>query len=841
MEIINLENKIKFLKSTNSISNDLLNKEFNIIFDNNSIINQFTNLIYYLPSLLHLFNKVIPIENINIYTSYPIPKYYNCSIKNINNVFSKIHKPTYYDNTLEKFLKLIQFVNKKEINNSTLIFILGNYAEADDDKKNVYLNLLKNLFPIIFSNNKIICIKLDNFQNSLTSCVISHFPSCIYTGNDFLIAFNILYFSKYSSLEFKITNKINSKEENITFNKKYLLIKEWNFDKELDSINLESKNDYVKILEILEEVILDIYSDINNIKDDNLEIINCISEIFNNVSKYLVNSEYSKRLSILEWNILIKKKLALYNKFTYLDNNICKNNLETLINKYSIKSLSYCNYFNKKDKHYNKFDKKCIEYIESEHKKYSKLSHDQNLEITKFVEYLELEDSDSFTESKEFYNSSISLTNWIDEISNNNFTGLLMNISIDEFIKINNNKKNMFVNINSISSNFLSYRDFIEMTFDYFEKNNSDYGNLNYKNIIKENINGDYNSIIPIYIHKIHWNIAKKNIPFILGIILSHNPFGFLDSYYNFYFYLLNYMNTLIFDSENKTSNSLKFIKVYFAIWRTCSQIAYEKGYHRGIYTKIEEFNDYLLLNKYNSYNLESILGQIISTPLVNNLEEHLLNIITGAIKYYISKHIIISSDYFELLFTYDNIIKKYTLNIQSLNTISYTIQEKLSMIFISLINFEKIILIINDLIKSKGSFKKFIEYLDSNYSILSDEDCKLVISKITKNKCKNLINFQYIFKNNDPLKFLHKIIFDIAVNNYTTSYSNIKLNPEKLQNFRNNICSCNLLYKEPKYLVDLKELPDQNYNFLETYYLPEFYNNSQLEFYVNTFSNFCL
>ena len=112
-----------------------------------------------------------------------------------------------------------------------------------------------------------------------------------------------------------------------------------------------------------------------------------------------------------------------------------------------------------------------------------------------------------------------------------------------------------------------------------------------------------------------HWKQAKKHIPYVLGIIISHNPLGYTERHINFMFYLLVDMTVKTF--INNANFSIMWIKMYLALLRTCSEIAYEKGYNKGIKKIINNYiaDPYkrLIVRPFDN---DVIIGQLLCTGI---------------------------------------------------------------------------------------------------------------------------------------------------------------------------------------------------------------------------------
>lgn len=351
----------------------------------------------------------------------------------------------------------------------------------------------------------------------------------------------------------------------------------------------------------------------------------------------------------------------------------------------------------------------------------AKLDIIMNSDIKKFIEENKESNDDKFNESCDFFNSTITLSNWFEELENNNGIGLL--------IKINKNI--------GTTSTYMSIIDYIAMTIDYFQKNkNIKYGDLTNSNIIKGAAIGDANALIPLYINKHHWSFSKKYLNMLLAIIATGNPFGYHSSQIKIYFDSFSEMTVKMFD---KFSLNEKSIRNYIAVLRTCAEICFEKGYNRGISKIIKTF----LNEEPSKIDFIKICSQAL---------------ITG---YYLDKDLIKQFIHYILLdLIKDSVTQtnnnKYidslkTLNANELlNEANNTVLKLNNYMIIELrflITYYKMNFILKDLICASGSYSKFIKNLDNNYGLFDNKLCQKMIQLITNEINVNDIELKDIYK----------------------------------------------------------------------------------------------
>ncbi len=298
-------------------------------------------------------------------------------------------------------------------------------------------------------------------------------------------------------------------------------------------------------------------------------------------------------------------------------------------------------------------------------------------------------DNKSFIESCNIFTSNISLTNWYEDIGCGNIMGLLLNLNVSNLSLL----WSPINNIEEFTLSLVSLYDYIEIIIKFFDTNKHlTYGNLNNNTIIYGNTIGNGNVIIPLYIHKYHWNIVKYNLNYILGITFGHHPLNYSKSHINSYFVILFEMTHKMFENENILYSD-KWIIYYFALLRTCFEIAKMKKYVQGI----DKFIDLLVDKKNNITDIKMLFGQIIST--CTNVKN----------KTKITQ-----------------IIEKYNINV------TYDkISDDISNSFYNMYD------LIHLLKKEFTSYNKFIKHIDNNFGCVSDNSIK-IIKKFIEDKKKN-------------------------------------------------------------------------------------------------------
>ncbi len=141
-----------------------------------------------------------------------------------------------------------------------------------------------------------------------------------------------------------------------------------------------------------------------------------------------------------------------------------------------------------------------------------------------------------FNKSLDQYMSQISLSNWYEEYENNSCLGLLVNVQTDFSDRMGWTTDTINVKI----TNTLIARDQIYDGHDYFWSQNNclDTGKMQ-TNLISGSGIGSGNSLIPLYINKFHWEVAKKYVEEQISISITQNPYLFKPIMLGIYFHIL--------------------------------------------------------------------------------------------------------------------------------------------------------------------------------------------------------------------------------------------------------------------------------------------------------------
>jgi hypothetical protein len=340
---------------------------------------------------------------------------------------------------------------------------------------------------------------------------------------------------------------------------------------EMRNNNLSDSN--IAIFKNICDDVLLIDKNHNDIKISQLIIV--IYWYIDKINKYLEDDEERK-----------KKHSDEQNEQNYCseNNSSSGNTLDDLMEKSQMMIVS------KNRKYYKRMENENIIKLISE-RVHVKLD-DVNERIEDIEEnYIEnLQECDS-----DMYKTILTMSNWIDELREGNCIGLTFGLTINEQCR-----KGKYDVI--LTNNTLSFGSTTEM----FETlNKQSVININNNAIINGNVVVcQSNCIIPLYIHELHWSIAKEYLNPICNIILYNSiKCDNKSAWKLIYAILLNALS--IFFGEN---GRIKLIKYCMSLWLTTFILSKEAKYDRSL----DKFIDQLRFNKM-SVDPFMIAGQIIS------------------------------------------------------------------------------------------------------------------------------------------------------------------------------------------------------------------------------------
>ena len=516
----------------------------------------------------------VNLNEIYLITSYPKIKVTNINKNSLYTDFRKvIHKKQFDIVTNDVYIEILDACNNildKSSQNEIVLFTSFNNSLSVEAQ-----TLLEKICDNINNSISIIC-NVDNINdNKVNIFNVSDFGSVVSDAYENLIN-NGIFISKPLIIKNVNIDLKNATLYGTNISKFNINIKEFNtflINKEIKTIVFDNNeieltktisND-ANILNTIEYIIYMINNDVINDKNVYIFIKNKLLNIIN------INAYQETK----------NKAIILYNKIRKVFNKI----LTDEVNKMSCgnDNLKILINYGKNATTQNKkiiMNSKAFKNID----KLKEIKNNEDIKIKEFIDKHECIDNNSFNESCEFFNSSVTLSNWFEEMQNDNGMGLLL--------KINSKSLNGYFNhirIDNITNTYFPVIDYISTINEYFKKNTNEiFGDLNSKNIISGAAIGDANSIIPFYINKHHWKIVSKYIEPLFGIMIAHNPFNHNNNK-SILFTLFVDMTIKLFDNSKKDLNE-KYIKTYIAYLRTCAEVCFENKFNHGIRKMVSQY-----------------------------------------------------------------------------------------------------------------------------------------------------------------------------------------------------------------------------------------------------------
>lgn len=490
---------------------------------------------------------------------------------------------------------------------------------------------------------------------------------------------------------------------------------------------------------------------------------NTIIKKYSDMAKYIAGNVSINNNNIGDYNIL----RCIDRYITSHEIDMTNKNLDTEDNLFRIINKSMENNYTP-----HKIKKKI--YGKIYNNIYGKLISPKNMydimeNVENGIKVINTNDDSKLDKSKEFFHSLISVSDWYEELNNGSGFGLLIKINIDHIGKVYVCDNGLIVN--EITTSFISVKDYIDGV-NY--KCNDDKINLNTTEIFSGDGLGTSNGLLPLYINKYHWEQIKQQIPYIYGIIYTHNPYGYSESHDNYIFHIFMDMCHRTCNTANGINE--KLINIYMAVYRTCSQVAYEKKYTRGIKTYINNIIN-TNINKIELDKTYVILGQIITTGTKLNSSD--IDTLINKIYYsHIKKKI---KNKFSPIEDYNKFILSLVDNIDVLNEEINKLIEYVNIetIYITgiLVSFKIMYNAMRQLINKYEGYRKMIFSMDDNYGLLPDDNLKHLIDIVTNSKkCDitymNIIDSENKYSNEYRKQKIFYIVMNILNSNMYDDYS---------------------------------------------------------------------
>lgn len=710
-------------------------RKLKIYFDNqtyklnNIIINYIKRWIIY-----KIINDCNKYKEICVCKTYPnfVKKKINISDieNNIVEILTWINNIIYkkYDEYEEKnFFKIFSEIFDKDVFDE-----MKKNIDNKDDKDEV----------IIFTSRQD-KLDIDKFNNKLIENVI--LKSNIKLVN---ISDNFIFENIFPSIDEYIIDVNSLKMENININQIIninLNNNIYNFDDELNkykNFDLQktiNEFKYLKLLYVIESFI-NINSQNNKLKK-NLQN-DSIEQILKNVKITSINNH-----SILTQNIFKSYKNAILNLLQRHNKFNVNLPIDTLTSELNASYIKYILEF------YSVIYPKIYNYnlTYSSNKVFRNKHKNNSMQFSqiklKNIKEFDLDPNDI---SIDYLKSTLTITNWKEEYENANPFGILIKyipckLSYKGIFDFNSSILKTYPNmvINDVTTNFVPLYDYYQIVlFDYEnKKENSEDGedsedseedsenNINdntkfftiSKFNIYDNVNGDGNVLLPLYINKHHWELVKSLWTYHLSFINNCYEHEYNIKMDNVYFMTVF---KLFGNLKNKSDdiNTKLLIVLFGNMLRTCIQILIDNKFLHNIKKDYVKYMN-MVLNA-NSLDKNSLFAdwiiRTIQLIISNGINDEELNADLEKVTGFIFKKYIISNykmDYWDEInnSNIEDADKKNKL--KSLK--EEVLQDNMCWLFL---NFD--LKIFNKIIKSIykiNGFNQFIKQIDKTNGCLPD------------------------------------------------------------------------------------------------------------------------
>ena len=692
-----MDNLIIFFDNvTFKINNILINYVKRLIINyiiHNKILNQKINDVYILktrPNLIEV--KLNEKDSLDI----------NKLLITVNNVIYKNYD-SYGTLSFKTILERInQFEENTKKNKIIIICSIDSENSFTESNKN-YINESFNNFS---SDIKLINISNYPFLNQISPSIKEYF----------------LDIREFKIENLKVNEIFDTDENFIETNKKYFDKNTLNLEN-LELINLDENNEllnYLLFLNYSEKIILE------NIKNQN-ENNNKINDYLELIKKIISLNLKSENNIIL--NIIKSFQNLINNQIYRLSNSVYKLPIEQLENHLSESYIKYILEFY--EIIYPKIYKN--NYLLSSSINNLAKKKPSTLSTTKIdlgiLPNITVKSNDV---SIEYLKSTLSLTNWIEEYNNLNPFGFLIKYSPNKLsykgiIDFNSSIYKTYPNmiINTVTTNWVGIYDYYQIILSEYEEKSDNHTNTNKEifNIsyfnITDNIQGDGNVLLPVYINQNHWKLVRSIWTYHLTFINNCFEPEYNKKMDNIYFLTFLKIFTNLKNLDNN-ANSKSTIILFCYLLRTCVQILIDNKFLHSI-KKDYPKHFQLLLNTENfsqNTNFTDWIIRLIQLIISNGCEQEQLENELNILNNYIFNKFIISNykmDYWEMINDSNTPIEKIN---QELNILkNHVLQDNITWLFLS-----HDIKIINKTVKAiyaiKG-FNQFMKIIDSSNGLI--------------------------------------------------------------------------------------------------------------------------
>jgi hypothetical protein len=747
---------------------------YHIVAIDNHISELVKNITFFYPKMLQKYMNIVNLKKIKLVTTFPTQKNVDIDKTNIFTSFKNITcggknmtDYEYYNNFFQSILDIVNNIDN-DVDLIEIVIFSGINTNLTKQSDDIIIELSNK------TNTTIIDVCGYNTLHSNICCLSSHSLD-FSKSSDIELIHNIINNGIFLSYPLYNEKKMSIGQSN---NTKLLIgsngticmdgILEHSFfvmcDKNSDPIIKLDNNDREIIIDGSNFSLKNLINAINYILDNlnNLEIDE------KNITKmygiyYIVKNKMIQIINTKEINKEIKYKAGgLYKDLNKIIVNLASRCIKLIENENSsseiLKLIS--EYYKssvmimKKSKHQNMVDERVLKNINILKELESLPHRAQQYEFTKFLNNCINSTDIKFKKSCEFFNSMITLSNWFDELNANGSMGIIVKVSSSSLGKLGINSVPF---VENITNTFFPVVDFISELIKHFKLNeNSTYfGNINGKNIVHGNAIGEGNAVIPLYINKYHWKIAKVFMKPMLGITLSHNPLGYTKNHDSLLFIIVLEMSKMIFSLEGKYINE-RFLECFIAILRTAAEVSFDRKFSRGIRKYVDLYvSD--PIRRILQTNVQNMLGQCLSTgytPNIDTIKKLIIYTIEERIRSFVYTNSY-CTDYIDNLIRCDTSIKtEINLFIETLN---YDMSHEIKI----LASFYKMSTVLKKIFSKVGSYNIFIKKLDAAYGLIDKEQITYLIDVIKKEELINdEITIEFLYNTIGEEYSIDKILF---------------------------------------------------------------------------------
>jgi hypothetical protein len=366
-------------------------------------------------------------------------------------------------------------------------------------------------------------------------------------------------------------------------------------------------------------------------------------------------------------------------------------------------------------------------------------------------------------DSTNYLYSNTTMTNWKQEYDNLNPFGIALKY-IPHYLSYKGMYERELIRtypnmmISSISNNWLSLFDYYQLVLGDIDTGTKTKFNIN-EYVFIDNLHGETNIMLPLYINYDHWKIAKIYWSYHMTFINEAFEFDYVKRMDNIYF--LTIIKTINIISNTKCNQNI--IRLFVYILRTGIQICIDNKYSCNNKSDYNKYFNLLL----NSENLQSFnkffidyLIRVIQSILTSTIQlQELTGNINKLVEIYI-KHLI-NFEYNKEAFDIINAMN----NEEKLGVVEQ-LEEKINLDILAFSELNKDLEFFCKFMNKIYSIKKFnqlIKFLDKNNGCLpigeSELNCEIIYtiinSLVIENISKPSLDIEKLIKNTGLIDYI--------------------------------------------------------------------------------------